>query len=103
MTEENVKIFYGVWDNWGKRFLLADSGRTFKTEDYCVAVMAKTKLEEGAVGLEVRQISEDWLGSEKLVVKQECEHKWIDAKNVRISSGEICMRCNVLREMKEER
>lgn len=71
-SDETVDILYGVWDNWGKRFLLADSGRTFKTDNYSIAMMAKTKLEnDGAVGLEIRQMSEDWLTSEKLIVKEE--------------------------------
>lgn len=66
-----VSISYGVWDNERKGFLYADSGQTFRTEDYSVAMMAKTKLEkEGAIGLEVRRISESWSGSEKLIVKE---------------------------------
>lgn len=72
VTKEEKMITYGVWDNWGKRFLLADSGHTFKTEDYSVAMMAKTRLEnDGAVGLEIRQMSEDWMFSERLVVMEE--------------------------------
>ena len=66
-----VSISYGVWDNEGKGFLYADSGQTFRTEDYSVAMMAKTKLEnDGAIGLEVRRIPESWSGSEKLIVKE---------------------------------
>jgi hypothetical protein len=48
---------------------------------------------------EVYMTDEDYESPEDA---KDCEHKWIDARNEVIKSGEICLKCNSIRESKHK-